>query len=266
MIWIDVLTKAVLNTSSIIKKYYGNSKSLNIIGAGGDIIEEIDKKVEDKIISFLKNTKKSFNLISEEVGEISFGSNSSDYIILDPIDGSTNATNGIPFFCVSIAHYDEKNSGNLKNAVIYNWITGDIYKATKNLGAWKNKDKIFCSNRKNLGEAVVAYDVDPSNFTDDCLNLKKIALNCNKMRHMGSAALELALVAEGAFDAYIDLRKKLRIVDFAAGSLLVQEAGGEIFNELGKKINIPLKVTSRSSVCASNSLLSEPIKQILLEK
>ena len=266
MIWIDLLTKAVLKTSSVIKNHYGYSKSLNVIGAGGDIIEEIDKKVEEIIISFLKNSKKSFNLISEEVGELSFGSNSSDYVILDPIDGSTNATHKIPFFCVSIAHYDEKKPENLKNAVIYNWITGDIYQATKNLGAWKNKIKINCSNRKNLNDAVIAYDVDPSNFADDCLNLKKIASNCNKMRHMGSAALELAMVAEGAFDAYIDLRKKLRIVDFAAGSLLVEEAGGLIFNELGNKIKIPLKVTSRSSVCASNSHLSEPIKRILIEK
>ena len=95
MIWIDILLKAVLKTSNEIKKYYGNSKSLNVIGAGGDIVEEIDKKAEDAIISYLKDSKKSFNLISEEVGELRVGKSSSDYIVMDPIDGSTNAPRGI---------------------------------------------------------------------------------------------------------------------------------------------------------------------------
>ncbi|NHI92760.1 MAG: hypothetical protein EAX96_09695 [Candidatus Lokiarchaeota archaeon] len=266
MIWIEILINAVLKASDEIKKYYGNSKSLDKVGAGGDIIEEIDKRTEEIIISYLKESKKSFNIISEEVGSFSIGQNSSDYIVLDPIDGSTNASRGIPFFCVSIAHFDGNKISNLKNAVIYNWITGDIYQATKNKGSLKNNSRIFCSNKKNLSEAVIAYDMDPSNLENDYKNLKNILSRCKKIRHMGSAALELAHVSASNLDCYIDLRKKLRLVDIAAGMLLVEESGGIIFNEMGDIIDIPLRIESRTSICAINKYLAEDIKILLKNK
>ncbi|MHA1797783.1 MAG: inositol monophosphatase family protein [Candidatus Helarchaeota archaeon] len=263
MMWINILSKAVLKSSLEIKKYFGTSKSLGFIGAGGDIVKEIDKKVEDCIISYLKSEIKNFNLVSEEVGELYFGSNSSDYIVLDPIDGSTNATRGVPFFCVSIAHFDDKSIKNLKNGVIYNWVTGDIYRAIKNKGATKNNVKIKCSSEKILNNSVISYDIDPSNLEGDYESLKKVIKHAGKLRHMGSAALELALVSEGAFDGYIDLRNKLRLVDIAAGILLVQEAGGMVINELGKEIEIPIGIDSHTSICAINKHLTAEITAFL---
>ena len=259
MIWIEELIKAVQKSSSEIKKYFGNSKSLNMIGAGGDEIEEIDKMVEDTIINSLKENINNFNLVSEEVGEMEFGSGSKDFIVLDPIDGSTNAARGIPFFCVSIAHFTSDNMTSLQNAVIYNWITGDIYRATKDKGASKNENKIECSTIKDLEKAIIAHDLDPERF-EHGIKTVTVLKNVYKFRHMGSAALDLALVAEGCIELYIDLRNKLRLVDVAAGILLVQEAGGFVFNEKGEDINVPIKVDSRVSICATNKFLEKEIK------
>ena len=105
--------------------------------------------------------------------------------------------------------------------------------------------------------------MDASNLENDYNDIKKIASKCKKMRHMGSAALELALVASSNFDCYIDLRKKLRLVDIAAGILLVLEAGGKIFNEVGEEIDLALKIDSRTSVCATNKYLADLIKSLL---
>jgi len=96
------------------------------------------------------------------------------------------------------------------------------------------------------------------------INTVSALKNVNKFRHMGSAALDLALVSEGGIDCYIDLRNKLRLVDIAAGILLVQEAGGFVFNELGEEINVPIKVDSRVSICATNKFLEKEIKSLMI--
>ena len=214
------------------------------IGADGTTTKFIDKVAEDAAIRFLKRSKAEVNILSEEVGLID---NGCEYtLVLDPIDGTRNAYRGIPFYSISIAIGKSKIS-DVEYGIVKNIPTGDTFIAEKGNGAFYNNNKIFVP------------DV-PDNEPLSSLSLGK---NCNdltiklakkdKVRSLGSASLEMCMVAIGALDYYVVGREYIRVVDIAASTLILREAGGFVTNVFGKDLDLPFNFDEKTSVVAACS-------------
>ena len=171
--------------------------------------------------------------------------------IVDPIDGTMNLAMGIPHFCVSIAAR-EAASQKILLGVIYDPLRRELFTAQRGSGAYLNGNKIKVSTRATLGEAVLAVGFAKSQESiDHCLELYQYYGNAaRKLRAMGSAALDLAYVAAGRLDAYIE--QGVNLWDIAAGVVLVEEAGGVVETEVKKN--------GSYRVCASSGKIEFPLK------
>lgn len=146
--------------------------------------------------------------------------------VIDPIDGTTNFAHNIPHFAISIAFLDR---GVIRCGVVYNPVNGELYSAELGQGAWCNGKSISVSPTDTLPRSVIAtgffYERGPLMVkTLDTIRQLLVA-NIQGIRRMGSAALDLCYVACGRYDGYFEYR--LSPWDFAAGVLIVHEAGGK---------------------------------------
>ncbi len=213
-LWTQHLMQIAEETYQVIAPLLGTQESRKKYqqGAGGDITTEIDKCAEDSILNELSKLGEPCIIISEESGETrlfceDLDSTDIPYLIIDPVDGTTNAMRGIPFSCISLAYADGPNISDLKSGIIVNLFTHDLYVAEKDQGAWRNQDRIYCSLTTTLDEAVVGIDVNMKNAASDIHTLWEDVIQTGyKMRLLGSCALELCMVAQGSLDLYIDFR------------------------------------------------------------
>jgi myo-inositol-1(or 4)-monophosphatase len=176
--------------------------------------------------------------------------------IIDPIDGTSNYSRGIPVFCVSVAvAYDEQ----LVVGVIYDPMRDELFRAVSGQGAQLNGQPMAVSQVAELSEAVVGIDWGRRNEVRrrSMETLEQLAPLARNARSVGSSALALAWVAAGRFDAYIN--HSLSAWDIAAGALLIQEAGGLISNAF----NQPLGLVESTSCVGANALLHEPLLALL---
>jgi myo-inositol-1(or 4)-monophosphatase len=171
--------------------------------------------------------------------------------IVDPIDGTMNLAMGIPHFCVSIAAR-EAATQRILLGVIYDPLRRELFTAQRGSGAYLNGNRLKVSSRATLGEAVLAVGFAKSQDSiDHCLKLYQYYGNAaRKLRAMGSAALDLAYVASGRLDAYIE--QGVNLWDVAAGWVLVEEAGGVM--EVEEKKDGSLRI------CASSGRIEYPMK------
>jgi len=171
--------------------------------------------------------------------------------IVDPIDGTLNLAHGIPHFCVSIAAR-EAVTQKILLGVIYDPMRHELFTAERGSGAYLNGIRQKVSTRAKLSEAVLAVGFAKSQESiDHCLKLYQIYGNAaRKLRAMGSAALDLAYVATGRLDAYIE--QGVNLWDIAAGIVLVEEAGGVVETEVKKN--------GSYRVCAHSGLIEYPLK------
>jgi len=170
--------------------------------------------------------------------------------VVDPIDGTVNYAFGMPHACVSIAlqHKEESVVG-----VIYDPFTDELWTVIRGQPTRLNGRIVRVSNRAVLNDAVIAIGFSKSkeNLRKSMPHLNRLARQVKKIRIMGSAALELAYVASGRLDAYVE--RRINLWDVAAGGLLVEMAGGEFYcpPALGK---------FRYAMCADNGKLRRKLK------
>lgn len=199
-------------------------------GAAGDKTFPIDKLAEDIIISELESSGLSLSVISEEYGfkDINGGGKK---ILIDPVDGSKNAISGIPFYCTSIAIAGGETIGSVEFAYVVNLINGDEFYAEKSKGAFLNNKEICSQKDEEL--YLIAYEAQmPSKDISQILPLLAMS---RKTRCLGATALDLAYVASGSVSVFVNPSPS-RSFDFAAGLLLVKEAGGIITDLQGNSI------------------------------
>src|SRR3990172_7910962 len=222
------------------------------IGADGTPTEKIDEVAENAALSVLEADGRSMLLVSEELGEKKIGGKPEFTFVLDPIDGTFNAVNNIPFFCVPVAIGDSDLS-DIRYGYVKNLTTGDIYTAEKGKGAFRNGKMIHVSNYSKLSElSVISYSHKPYAVSLNNHNVRRV-------RVFGCAALELCYVASGIFDAFIDMRGMLRVTDIAAGKLIVGETGGRVKDGSGSPLCTPLDVKQRVNMVASNGLVHDKL-------
>jgi fructose-1,6-bisphosphatase/inositol monophosphatase family enzyme len=224
--------------ATIKNEPYRLGKTIDI-GADGTPTKYIDRVAEDVAILTINNAKIPVNLLTEESG---FIDNGGDYIfVLDPIDGTRNATRGIPFFTISLAIGKNKLS-DIQYGIIKNISNKDEFIVEKNLGAFLNKKRVIIPD---IPASDLVYDIT---FSKLCNDKSFFLSHQTAIRSLGCASLEMCMVGTGAFDAYIVGEDYMRITDIAASALFVREAGGIVANIYGKNLQMPLDLAVRTSI------------------
>lgn len=194
-------------------------------GAGGDHTYPIDKQAEDIIIGALENLHEPLDIISEEAGTSRIMTGGKR-VLIDPIDGSKNAINGVPFYCSSIAVADGDTVGSISAAYIINLLSGDEFWAERGGGAFFNGEKISTQQEDLL--YLVAYEAQSP--ARDIPRIMNLLAGARRTRCLGATALDLAYLAYGAISVFVSPSPS-RSFDFAGGWLMVAEAGG-IFTDV----------------------------------
>src|SRR5450432_1786337 len=213
-----------------------------------DIKLELDVRCQKLIQKILLGAFPQTSLLGEEGCS---GDASSEYRwVVDPIDGTVNYFFGMPHAAVSIAL---QHRGQSVIGVIYGPFTDELWTATRG-GQTRLNGKIVCvSKRSRVGDAVIAMGFSKSkvNLEKSLPHLNRLARQVKKIRIMGSAALELAYVACGRLDLYVE--RRINLWDIAAGGLLVECAGGEFYAPVTKG-------RFRHAMCADNGLLRRKLR------
>lgn len=230
------------------------------MGADGTSTKSIDKVAEDAVLSQLRLSGKSFNVLSEEIGEVKIGDGPGYSIHLDPLDGTFNAINGIPFYSLSI--YLKKDDCHF--GYVFDLAALKKYYAEMGKGAYVESEgelpvKLRVSKTSNIKDfSISAYTIRPNTA-----KLVRIGDKVRRIRTLGSTSTEMALVAAGRLDAFVDLRGMLRVVDVAAGKLILEEAGGVITDEKGRKLHLEGPMWQRTDLIGSNGLLHKELLELL---
>ena len=218
-------------------------------GAGGDISRNIDITAENTVLNYLKEINFECVILGEECGRVELSDNPKGFVIMDAIDGSANAVRGVPFFCSSLAFATENRLSSITDGVITNLSTGEMYWASKGKGSFLDGKQISVHKKTPLYKIV---GVNTSGASQEIMKkLQIIFENHNHTRHFGANALEMAMFAQGLMDIFIDLRKKIRIQDVAAGYIIVKESGGLLLDEEFNPLDADLSYETRVSFVAA---------------
>jgi myo-inositol-1(or 4)-monophosphatase len=207
----------------------------------GDLVTAADRASEKAIVTRLLREFPSSSILAEEGTNVA--GTSGERWILDPLDGTTNFAHGYPLFCVSIGF---ERVGEMLCGVIYAPALGELYVAERGAGARCNDRPLHVSHTARVADALVCTGFKPSRYERNGANFAKLSGLAQGVRRDGSAALDLAFVAAGRFDAFWEL--DLHPWDVAAGALLVREAGGEVTSLDGSPFDL-----ERGSTLASNA-------------
>lgn len=263
---IKILEEAARRVYDNVKHLPGTKESAGDfgIGAGGDISRKIDILAEKAVLDYLKEINFSCTVLGEECGRVELSKNPTGFIIMDAVDGSTNAVRGIPFSCCSLAFATNDKLSSVTDAVIIDLYTGDIYSASKGGGAFMNGKRLQVHREKPL-YFVVGLDISGSS-ADSLQRLLPLISTSNHIRHFGAVALELAIFARGLVDLFVDIREKLRVTDVAAGYLIAIEAGGFVVDKNGKSLESDLNYDRKISfiAAANKEILKETIEKLNL--
>lgn len=197
-----------------------------------DFVTEVDQASEQAIIETLLTAYPGHGILAEESGS-EHGAKDSEYVwIIDPLDGTTNFIHGFPVYCVSIALAVR---GKIEQAVIYDPTRNDLFSATKGRGAYMNDRRLRVSKRIRLADCLLSTGFPfrkGDNFKNYLAIMADVMPRTAGLRRPGAAALDLAYVAAGFTDGFFETG--LAPWDMAAGSLMVQEAGGLVGNFTGE--------------------------------
>ena len=213
---------AIINRASLdLERVQVNSKAPN------DFVTEVDHAAEAAIIDTLLAAYPGHGILAEESGSTR-GAKDSDYVwIIDPLDGTTNFIHGLPTYAVSIGL---SFRGQVQQAVVYDPARNDLFYATRGRGAYLNDKRLRVAARKELKTCLSATGIPfmgrgtPQDHERFLKELRAVIESTPGVRRFGSAALDLAWVAAGRYDAFWE--HGLAIWDIAAGILMVREAQG----------------------------------------
>ena len=243
--------------------------------ADGTLVTDIDFKMEEAIVKTIKEKFPEDEILSEEniypvrdrspkvtdrhskrlISNGAYSSNASPYRwIIDPLDGTHNYIRGVNIVGTSIALEFNKE---VVVGVIYMPFTKELYYACRGKGSYLNGKKIYVSDKK-LKEVTLIYDSNVINEQTDVIlqHLKKLKGKVFIMRMFGSTARSLSYIAEGKADLEIEYTDK--VWDFAAGAILIEEAGGKFTSHKGKNWN-----ADTMDYIASNGVVHDEILKIV---
>ena len=219
-----------------------------------DLVTEADLAAEAYILEQIRTHHPRHAILAEESGVTETAGAEYRWII-DPLDGTTNYAHGYPCFCVSIGL---EHKGELVVGAVYDPTRDEMFAAEKGAGATLNGRRMRVSETEELKRALVCtgFPYNVRERPDFMREWRNLTLHAHGVRRDGSAALDLAYVAAGRFDAFWE--DGLNPWDMAAGALLVTEAGGRVTNYA----NGPLDIY-QPPIVASNGLIHDSMLQVL---
>jgi myo-inositol-1(or 4)-monophosphatase len=219
-------------TGNFIRKEAMNFDASAIEFKGlNDLVSYVDKNAEKQLVRNLKKLIPEAGFTTEEK-TISNRGEVYNWII-DPLDGTTNFIHGIPTYAISIALYEDDKP---VIGVVYEINRGELFSTYKGGAAYLNGKEIRVSGRTALADCLLATGFPYYEFDKQVQYMQLLAemmQKCHGLRRIGSAAVDLAYVACGRFDAFFEYN--LNAWDVAAGAYLVQQAGGNILNFSGRE-------------------------------
>jgi len=222
------------------------------VGEGGDRTLVIDRECEDVVFAELDRLAAegaSFVAVSEERGEVSFGSGGDVRVVIDPIDGSLNARRTIPSFAVSIAVASGPSMADVELGFVHDFGADEEFVARRGGGAQLNRAPARVSAASEQLEVVGVESAEPEWAQAP---FEALAGKVFRLRVVGAIAISAAYVGAGRFDAMLSLRS-CRSVDAAAAQLIVREAGGAVAFGSGELSEAMLDLESRYPLAAGNS-------------
>lgn len=227
----STLLKAVQAGGHVLKSYFQGEFKISSKSSINDLVTEADLASEKAIIEIIKAEFPGHFILSEEAGEIRMDS---EYKwLIDPIDGTVNFANGIPLCCVSIGVEKE---GKMLMGAVYNPVLNEFFFAEKGLGSTLNDKKIAVSAKAEVSSSCLVTGF-PYSYLDapdgPLVVFERLIRKGIPVRRLGSAAIDLCWVASGRFDGFYE--HNLQAWDSAAGSLIVEEAGGRVSDFEGEE-------------------------------
>ena len=234
-------------------------------GVRRELVTAADRAAERIVVSGLQDSFPQHGVLAEEgvLTERGAPSRDSEWLwIVDPLDGTTNFVHDLPFYCcaISLAHHGDPVVG-----VVHAPALGQTYYASKGAGAFRLSEggalvELRVSKTAALEDSLIAtgfsYNRNEPGRDDNTDNVAAVLPRCRDLRRIGSAELDLCLVASGSYDAYWE--RYLQPYDVAAGAVLVREAGGAISDAKGGQDWL-----FGDSVVASNGQVHEQLRGLL---
>lgn len=250
-LFLQTAISSAKKSGKILLNYFGKKTDIEF-KQDNSPVTVADKESEENIIDTISKVFPDHSFLGEETGKTT---KNSDYLwVIDPLDGTSNYSNKIPYFCISIALlYKEKPIV----GVIYDPIHDDLFTASKDNGTYLNNEKIFISDDKFRKTSYVSLVYSRS---------KELKVDINKafemldppefrIRNMGAAALELAYVAVNKLDGIIINGNNSW--DVCAGILLIQEAGGVVTDFKNERWSLQAKNVVASSPEMHKTLINK---------
>jgi myo-inositol-1(or 4)-monophosphatase len=224
---INVMINAIFKVNKHVLRDFGEIDNLQVSKKGAmDFVTATDQKVEKILFETLKKARPDFGFLMEEGGEVAGKSEFS--FVIDPIDGTTNFMHAVPYFCTSIGVQKQTEKGfEIVAGVIYDHVHDEMFMAEIGKGAFVNQRRLLVSKRAMDYYFVTGTSRKKGQHSSECSSLADYAdgIDC-VLRRGGAAALDLAYVAAGRYDAA--WFPKLKKWDMAAGIIMVREAGGVV--------------------------------------
>ncbi len=227
-------------------------------GKGGEAnyATEVDYRVQELLVDQLKRLLPESNIITEESDQNRFVFDKPTWI-LDPVDGTTNLMHQYGYSAISLALYVD---GQPSLGFVYNPYTREMFTAQKGQGAFLNNEKITVSSHESMNKGLIAFGTNPYDRKEAESTFKivyEVFMQSQEIRRSGSAALDIVYVACGRLEGFFEMR--LQPWDYAAGALILTEAGGLLTNWMGASVNI----LAPDSVLATNRSLHPSLMQII---
>ncbi|MGE5200502.1 MAG: inositol monophosphatase family protein [Acidobacteriota bacterium] len=256
---VNVMAAAALKAARGLIRDFGEVEQLQVSVKGpGDFVTQADLKAEKVLRAELSRARPGYGFLMEESGETPAADGRHRWIV-DPLDGTTNFMHGIPQFCISIGL---ERDGELVAGVIYEPLRDEMFWAEKGAGAYVNDRRLRVSARRQLGEAVIATGIPTirGNVDRDLYmrTLAAVMAATVGVRRAGAAALDLAYVAAGRYEAFWEFG--LSAWDMAAGIVLIREAGGYVSDIAGGH-----DMMTSGNLLAANAHLHLPLAALLKE-
>ena len=252
----NVMVAAVRKAGRSLARDFGEVEQLQVSVKGpANFVSAADHRAEEILFNELSRARHGYGFLMEERGAVT-GPDKTHRWIVDPLDGTTNFLHGIPHFAISVGLERE---GGIGGGVTYNPASNDLFTAEKGKGAFLNDRRLRVANRRSLGDCVVVTGIPHrgrpghKHFLAEC---EAAMRETSGVRRLGAAALDLAWVAAGRFDAYWE--RAIQAWDLAAGMLMVREAGGIVSNVEGGPVAL-----AESDVLAANGNVHKQMLALL---
>jgi myo-inositol-1(or 4)-monophosphatase len=254
----NVMIAAARKAGRGLARDFGEIEQLQVSVKGpGNFVTAADHRSEETLFKELSRARPGYGFLMEERGLVS-GPDRTHRWIIDPLDGTTNFLHGIPLFAIAIALERE---GEIVCGLVYNPILDELYTAERGQGAFVNNRRLRVAARKTLADCVIATGAphrgrgDHGRFLREC---KALMAQVGGIRRTGSATIDLAWVAAGRFDGYVE--HGLEVWDMAAGMLLVREAGGYATDGEGGPA-----MAGSGTIVAANQAVHKALLELLVD-